>query len=143
MSLSILDDKSVRPTQRLLREVLGKAYSLWTALENDLEKEYGPLAGEWSYSGQAYGWFYRIKSLRTKAKRTVVYMTPQRSSFLASFALGEKACARALSAGLSPALLKLIDAAPRYAEGRGVRIPVRTAKDLREVLVVAACKMTT
>jgi hypothetical protein len=46
-------------------------------------------------------------------------MTPQKGRFLASFALGEKAVLAARAAGLPAALLAAVDAAPRYAEGRG------------------------
>jgi hypothetical protein len=38
-------------------------------------------------------------------------------------------------------MLSLIEAAPRYAEGRGVRIPVRTAKDVKSIRALAAIKL--
>jgi hypothetical protein len=37
--------------------------------------------------------------------------------------------------------LEIIDEAPKYAEGRGVRIEVRTKKDLEAVKQLAAVKM--
>jgi hypothetical protein len=40
-------------------------------------------------------------------------------------------------------VLEAIDAAPRYAEGRGVRLPVRTAGDVREIVRLADIKMAT
>jgi hypothetical protein len=40
-------------------------------------------------------------------------------------------------------MLAIIDAAPRYAEGRGVRIPVRTNADLEGVLTIADLKAST
>jgi hypothetical protein len=74
-------------------------------------------------------------------KRTIVYMTPCRDHFLASFARGEKACRAAHAAGLAASLLAAIDGAPTYAEGRGVRIPVRNGRDLQDVESLAAMKM--
>lgn len=74
-------------------------------------------------------------------KRIIVYVTPCRAFFLASFALGEKACTVARTAGVSAAILALIDAAPKYAEGRGIRIPVRTKRDLEDVEKLAAIKI--
>jgi hypothetical protein len=71
----------------------------------------------------------------------VVYLAPRRGHFTASFALGEKACAAAKQAGLPASILSIIDDAPRYAEGRGVRIPVHTARDLAGVVTLAALKM--
>jgi len=40
----------------------------------------------------------------------------------------------------SVSMLSLIDQAPTYAEGRGVRIPVRNATDARNVLTLASIK---
>jgi Protein of unknown function (DUF3788) len=73
-------------------------------------------------------------------RRAIVYMTPRRGHFVASFVLGEKACAAARAARLPPAVMQAIDEAPRYAEGRGIRIPVRTAKDVQTVEALAALK---
>ena len=65
------------------------------------------------------------------------------SPFCGVVPLGEKACAAAREAGIPAAVLAVIDAAPKYAEGRGVRISVRTKADLEGVLVIAAVKIST
>ena len=137
MALSAFEDKAVPPGDGALAEVLGTTSRLWERLRHDLEQSYGPLAGEWNFSGKAYGWSFRLK----QKKRTLVYLTPCRAHFLASFALGEKACRAAHAAKLPAQVLALIDDAPRYAEGRGVRIPVRTSRDLESVKTVAAIKV--
>jgi hypothetical protein len=137
MALSAFDDKATRPGDRALADMLGPAHALWTSLRADLQHAYGPLIEEWNFSGPAYGWSFRLK----QKKRALVYMTPCRAHFLASFALGEKACRAAKDSGLPAAVLALIEAAPKYAEGRGVRIPVRTKRDLASVLSLAAIKM--
>lgn len=66
---------------------------------------------------------------------------PCRAFFLASFALGEKACLAAHAGGLPSCVLAVIDGAPKYAEGRGVRIPVRSKRDLEGVERLAAIKV--
>jgi hypothetical protein len=38
-------------------------------------------------------------------------------------------------------MMAAIDGAPRYAEGRGVRIPVRTKRDAEAVARLAAIKL--
>jgi len=116
--------------------MLGPSGPLWGQLQKGLQAAYGPLAEEWHF-GKAFGWSFRLK----EKTRAVVYMTPRRGHFLASFALGEKACLAAEDAGLPQAMLALIRDAPRYAEGRGVRIPVRTKRDLAGVEKLAAIKM--
>ena len=136
MALSAFDDQATPPCESALADMLGRTHALWASLRTDLQRAYGPLIEEWNFSGAAYGWSFRLK----QKKRALVYMTPCRGHFLASFALGEKACGAAHDAGVDAAVLALIEAAPKYAEGRGVRIPVRTKKDLASVRILAAIK---
>lgn len=129
-------DAASPPTAKALAAMLGRTSRLWTQLNDDLQAAYGPLIEEWNF-GKVFGWSFRLK----ERKRAVVYLAPRRGHFIASFALGEKACAAAKQAGLPASILSIIDDAPRYAEGRGVRIPVRTARDLAGVVTLAALKM--
>jgi hypothetical protein len=55
--------------------------------------------------------------------------------------LGEKAAKAASDAALPQAVLKVIDEAPRYGEGRGIRMQVATAADLEVARMLAALKM--
>jgi hypothetical protein len=55
----------------------------------------------------------------------------------------EKAAKAAHEAGLPAKALRAIDEAPCYAEGRAVRLEIRTKKDLPAILKIAACKMPT
>jgi hypothetical protein len=136
MALSVFDDKQNPPGDQGLKEVLGPTADLWISLKESIQSAHGPLAEEWNYSGKAYGWGFRLK----QKKRALIYMTPCEGYFLASFALGEKACAAARDASLPASLLDLIEAAPRYAEGRGVRIPVRNREDLESIRKLASIK---
>lgn len=66
------------------------------------------------------------RSLRLKCKdRLVLYMTVQVAHEM----------------DLTGTIPPLIDAAPRYAEGRGIRLPVATGDDLVAVQTLAALKM--
>ena len=137
MALSAFDDKSSPAEDRRLREVLGRTAALWFQLKTDLAAEFTPLDEKWTYSGKPYGWSLRLK----QKKRTVVYLVPQAGCFLAAFALGEKACLAAQESGLPASILETIERAPRYAEGRAVRLEVRTRKDLVCIKKLAAIKM--
>jgi hypothetical protein len=66
-----------------------------------------------------------------------------RVCFLASFALGEKVCRAARDAKIPAVMLAIIAAAPCHPEGRGVRIRVRTRRDLEGVLTIAEIKAST
>ena len=48
----------------------------------------------------------------------------------------------ARASDLPASVIKTIDEAPKYAEGRGVRLEIRNKKDLEAVKAIAAIKMT-
>jgi hypothetical protein len=135
MGLSAFGDRDSPPDEESLGKTLGKASAAWATLKAGAAIR-GTLAEEWAFSAPAAGWSLRLKD----GKRVIVYMTPQKGKFLVSFALGEKAVAAARAAGLPSALLAAIDAAPRYAEGRGFRVEVRTAKEAGPIAALAALK---
>jgi len=137
MAFSIFEDKKHEPTQPQLDEALGRSATHWKALVEHARSEYAPLTEEWGFSGAKWGWSLRLK----RKKRTIVYLTPRAKHFVAGFALGEKAVVALRDAGLPAEVEQVIDEAPRYAEGRGVRLEVRTKRDLDVVKRIAAAKM--
>lgn len=137
MALSAFDDRNAPPTDRALAQALGKTSTSWAGLKEVLSHECAPLEEEWAFAGAKFGWSLRLK----RGKRVIVYLTPCTGHFLASFALGEKACAAAREAGLPAGVMALLAAAPKYAEGRGVRIPVRTRKDADAIRKLATIKL--
>ena len=137
MALSALDDPNTAPTAKAIANALDGAASVWVSLKDELCREFAPLDEEWAFAGAKFGWSLRLR----RGKRVIVYLTPCMEHFLASFVLGEKACAAARSAGLPRPILKLIADAPKYAEGRGVRIEVRTAKEANDIRKLVAIKL--
>ncbi|HXY20108.1 MAG TPA: DUF3788 family protein [Gemmatimonadales bacterium] len=126
------------PDERDIAKLLGRSRGLWERLRADLIAQLGPLSDHWAFSRATSRWSLRLK----RNQRTVVYLVPRPGHFLASFALGEKACRAAQASGLPASVLSLIDEAPRYPEGRGVRLEVRTARDVGAVEALASLKMT-
>ena len=133
MALSAFDEKARRPTDDQLRTVLGSAYRPWIKLLALIGECIDPAAVVWKFGT---GWSLRV----LHKDRVIVYLIPQQNQFLASFALGERAVAAARAAKLSAAVLRVIDNAPRYAEGRGVRIPVRGSRQLTTLARLAQIK---
>ena len=139
MSPSAFLDRGSEPGERELEKVLGRAMGPWTELRARLASEHAPLTEAWSYSGKSHGWLLRLR----QKKRTVVYLVPCPGHFVASFALGEKACEAARRGTLPRSLLEIVERAPKYPEGRGVRLEVRTRKDLASVRDLVSIKMAT
>ena len=139
MALSVFDDKARQPTEADLARALKDSFVFWNELKERIALRFTPLTFEWGFAGKAYGWGLRLKN----KKRAILYMTPCEGYFLASFALGEKAVKAAHDSNLPPSVLQLIDSAEKYAEGRGVRLKVTSAGDVRHIEMLAIIKMST
>jgi Protein of unknown function (DUF3788) len=133
MALSSFDDRTRPPTQDQLRSVLGRAYAPWVKLLTLVADRIHPITPVWKFST---GWSLRV----LHKERVILYLTPQKGQFLVSMALGERAVAAAHAAKLAASVLKVIDNASRYAEGRGVRLPVRGGRQLTALARLAQIK---
>lgn len=139
MTLSAFADKLKPPQPQQLAATLGRAFVHWKKLKALIEKRFGPVSFEWGFTSKTTGWGLRVKS----EKRTILYLTPCEGYFLASFALGEKAVKAAHESNVPAAVLQIIDSAKKYAEGRGIRLEVKSASDVRTVEKIAIIKMAT
>jgi hypothetical protein len=137
MILSVFFDKSRPPRDDDLAATLGSTFVFWNELKRLIASRFAPLSVEWGLSSKKTGWGLRLK----QKKRTILYMTPCKGYFMASFALGEKATETAHKSDLSASILKVIDNSKRYAESRGVRLEVRSTEDVRNVEKLAVIKM--
>jgi len=138
MALSIFDDKEKRPEKKDLDGALARTANLWDQLIDHLKEQYGPAVEEWGFAGKKWGWSLKVKS----KKRAILYMTPKEGYFHVGFALGEKAVTAAKEMSLPKNVLDIIEEAPRYAEGRGVRLDIRKSADLKPIQKIAAAKMS-
>ena len=139
MFINAFVGRTAKPADSDLAAALGagKVLGLWNGLLADLERDLGIDVREWhSYSPKA-GWALRL----IRNKRTIVYLSPARGYFLASFALGGKAIEAAKKSRLPGPVLKIIDEAKQYVEGTAVRIEVKAAADVEAVKTLAAVKL--
>src|ERR1017187_3579816 len=130
-------DHAAQPTPEELSAALGPTASIWNKLVGCLADEYGLNVQEWnSYSLKA-GWSMRLKL----KKRNILYMAPCRGCFRVAFVLGDKAVQAARQLKRPQSILKVIDEAPRYPEGTGVRLVVKRMSDLATIQKLAAIKL--
>lgn len=114
------------PAEAEVGEVLGASKLVWDRLLAELAAEFGVADLEWrSYSPKA-GWSLRVK----KGKRTIVWMSPCAGCMRIVFILGERAIATARQGSLPARVIQLIDGAEHYPEGAGIRLNVKTVRDL-------------
>lgn len=129
--------KTTEPTPAELAAALGQTHSLWLQLVESLLKEPGVTETEWNSLKPKYGWSLILKS----KKRRIAYLGPCAGMFRVSFVLGDRAVAAAREGGLSKSVLKLLEEAPHYPEGTGLRFLVQNAKDLPAIHKLAKIKL--
>jgi hypothetical protein len=129
--------KTKEPTEGELSAELGSAKKLWDKLAAELVDELGVDIPEWNSYSRKAGWALRLK----REDRNIVYLSPHRGCFTASFALGDKAVQAARRSKLPKRVLHIIKKAKRYAEGTAVRIEVKGAEDVAVVKKLAALKL--
>lgn len=137
MALSVFNDKMIKPNDESLIIELGPAITLWDDLKQCVHKKFNPVTEDWIYGGKKHGWSLRLKF----RKRAILYMTPANHYFEIGFALGEKAFNAILQSQLPEYLIDIVKKAPKYPEGRGVRLEIRNAEDVYLAGKIAEFKM--
>lgn len=115
--------KKEAPTEAELAAALGPAKPRWEKLVAGLVSDCPQLVQEWKCSSPKLGWGLRLQL----KQRNIIHLAPCKDSFRVGFVFGEKAlqAVREAFRDTAPRILELIAAAPKYAEGTGVRIDVR------------------
>ena len=130
---SIFTDKEITPTTNDLKKALGDTYDTWQSLVKYIKKVYPEASEEWKYTGEKYGWSFRIND----KKKVLIYLLPRDQFFKAAFVLGKKACDEIFKSDISQPIIKELKAAKVYAEGRGIRIDVKNpsiVEDLKKLI---------
>ena len=73
-------------------------------------------------------------------KRNLFFFTAFEGYFRIAFVFGDRAVAEIVSSDLPKAVIEEITNAKKYAEGRGIRIDVKTRRDVESVKKLIAFK---
>jgi hypothetical protein len=137
MSANVFIDKLAKPDDRALVRALGKTYPLWAEIEKHVATTLGESVEEWKYYGLKSGW--TLKTLYKK--RNLFFFTACKAYFRIAFVFGDRAVAEILKSDLPKAMIEEITNAKKYAEGRGLRIEVKTRRDVESVKKLIAIKV--
>ena len=130
--------KTDTPTHSEVAEVLGAKVKLWDELIEWMKEKEDVPDQEWKgVVVKKYGWSLRLK----KKGRNIIYLSPGKDCFMTSFVLSDKALGEAKNAHVSKAVREVLESAPRYPEGNGLRLLVRSAADLAGIRKIAAIKV--
>ena len=72
---------------------------------------------------------------------TIVWLSPQHDSFEVLFILGDKAVRAARQSDLPKRIVEALKEAPKYPEGTGVRLRVKSPRHLAALEKLAAIKL--
>lgn len=136
---SIFTDKKTEPGEAQLKSALGQTHSHWKSLEKTVLKEKPDAAGKWYFSGDKYGWSYRISD----TKRVLIYLLPRDKFFKVAFVFGAKAYDKIMISSVASSIKTELKNAKAYAEGRGIRIEIKNTDLLQDIAELIHIKITT
>jgi hypothetical protein len=138
MDRSVFSDKNSIPSSNDLEIALGNLYELWQTIALYVYSKYPKATEEWTFSGEKYGWNFRIKD----KKRAIIYLLPRDKYFKVAFVFGQKAFDIIMKSDVSDAIKKELEIARVYAEGRGIRIDVKNEDTLVDIKLLIDIKIS-
>jgi len=137
MDTSVFTDQTRVPSPKDLSASLGSSINFWMEIKKFVFTKYTGAAEEWNYPGAKYGWSFRIKD----KKRVIIYLLPRDKYFLAAFVFGQKATDFILGSNIFNDIKLELQNARVYAEGRGIRIEVKSEKILPDIKKLIEIKL--
>lgn len=137
MEINVFSNRKVIPTDNDLQQVLGDSYDLWKNIHYYVHMKYPAAIDQWNNPGEKYGWHLRIKD----KKRTIVYLLPTENYFKVALVYGQKATDAVMQSHVSEEIKLALGAAKAYAEGRGIRIDVKSKEILNDIEVLIDIKI--
>ena len=137
MYVNAFINKPEPPSDADVASALGPAKAAWDQFLAGLAGELGVDVHEWKCHSPKWGWSLRVK----RKARTIVWLSPCGSGFNVAFILGDKAMQAARQSKLPKRIVEALDAAPKYPEGTGVRLHVKSTRALGALKKLAAIKL--
>ena len=106
-------------------------------LVKPVKKDYKFISEEWKYYGTKYGWSQKIYL----KKRNLFFFTACENCFIVAFVFGDRGVKAVENSNLPVNLINKLVTAPKYAEGRGIKIIVQNESDIAQVLCLIRIKI--
>jgi hypothetical protein len=135
MAVGLFLEKEHRPTGKEIKLALGKRYGIFQTLLDAMKRNY-QLEGEWNYGGKNYGWNLRFR----KSGKTLLNLFPHDGFPVALVVLGTEQVEKSRSLKLSKNVKDVFAKALQFFDGRWLYVPVKTAKDAKDIQALIALK---
>jgi hypothetical protein len=129
METNVFMDKSIQPDDGHLARVLGKNVTFWEAIKQHIAQKHGEATEEWKFYNTKSGWTMKV----LLKKRNLFFFTPLQGFFRLAFVFGDKAVAAVERSDLPEDIKNELKNARKYVEGRGLRIEVKSQKEVEHV----------
>ena len=129
--------KAKKPTDAELAAALGPAKAVWDQLLAEVARECEANIHEWKCYSPKWGWSLRAM----RKKRTIVWLAPCLGCFQVAFIFGDKAMKAARQNKWPKRIVKVMNEAPKYMEGTGIRLNVKSSRDIGTLKKLAAIKL--
>ncbi len=137
MALSVFVDKSNPPKDQDLLEALGETKQLWDQLKSYVKEIFPDIAEDWKHYGKNSGWTMKL----LKKKRNLFFSYPGSGQFVVVFVFGDKAVQAIEQSSIPRHIFDTLNQARKYAEGRGLQVPVQNRNDIELVMQLITIKV--
>ena len=135
---SIFIDRAQKPHDANVHAVLSRARKAWEDLVGHLEETYSLKGSLHFMYGPRYGWALRFE----RGGRLVLALYPNRGYLIVQIILSIPQVSAAIAMGLPLFVLKVLEAAKKYPEGRWLFIPVKSLSAARELRPLIELKIS-
>ncbi len=135
MSIGAFTDKAHQPTPEEIFAAIGSGQTAWQQLVEFIRASYSAQE-EFRFYGKNYGWALRFR----KSGKALVSLYPTAGGFTVQVILSAADTEKALTLKLGKRVQQAIAQANPYPEGRWLFIPVKSAKDVRDIQRLLALK---
>ncbi len=129
METNVFMDKSIQPDDSRLAHALGENAIFWEAIKQHIVQKHGEVNEEWKFYNTKSGWTLKV----LLKKRNLFFFRPLQGFFRLAFVFGDKAVSAVERSDLPEDIKNELKNARKYAEGRGIRIEVKSQKDVEHV----------
>ena len=129
MSENIFLKKENMPNHTLVEEKLGSNYKYLKKIRNYVKDIVDGPIEEWKYYGKKNGWLLKTLS----KKRNLFFINVCDNFFKITFIFSDKAVNAIKEKSISKKLINELLSTRKYAEGRGLTIPVKSVKYLPDI----------
>lgn len=136
MSKGLFTDKTLMPTENIIREVIGKSAKNWDILFNYLSEDL-KLKAEFRFYGVNYGWAMRF----IKSGKSIIAIYPNKNCFTVQIILNKNQVDSALSENLDLRIVQTIKDTEPIHEGKWIYLVINESTEMKDILKIVQIRI--